>query len=374
MTSMLVPGQPAPWFHCATLGGNPRYAFSTAAGRWIVLLLMGTGGHESSRAALEAVRDHRGLFDDERACFFGVTIDPTDAAQGRIAPALPGIRWFLDYDRAVSMQYGATQAGSDALTYTPHWLLLDPMLRVKGRFTLSDGRALMHELQRLVAAPVDDAVAPVLVVPDILSPEVCRHLIGLYDGHGGTESGFMREEDGMTVYKVDHDHKRRADYTIDDEKLIAGLKERLWVTLTPMIKRAFQFDATRVERWIVACYDSRDGGHFRAHRDNTTKGTAHRRFACTINLNADDYDGGDLSFPEFGQRTYRAPIGGAVVFSCSLLHEARRVTRGRRYAFLPFFYDDEAARVRERNLAFVSPELQSYRSDLPPDEPPAAVA
>ena len=49
----------------------------------------------------------------------------------------------------------------------------------------------------------------------------------------------------------------------------------------------------------------------------------------TINLNADDYEGGDLRFPEFGPRTYRAPTGGAVVFSCSLLHEATPVTRGR---------------------------------------------
>ena len=86
-------------------------------------------------------------------------------------------------------------------------------------------------------------------------------------------------------------------------------------------------------------------GHFRPHRDNTTKGTAHRRFAVTINLNADEYEGGDLCFPEFGPRTYRAATGGAVVFSCSLLHEARPVTLGKRYAFLPFLYDDEAANI-----------------------------
>ena len=84
------------------------------------------------------------------------------------------------------------------------------------------------------------------------------------------------------------------------------------------------------------------GGFFKPHRDNTTAGTAHRRFAVTINLNAGDYEGGDLRFPEFGSRTYRAPTGGAVVFSCALLHEATPVTRGKRYAFLPFLYDDEA--------------------------------
>ena len=109
-----------------------------------------------------------------------------------------------------------------------------------------------------------------------------------------------------------------------------------------------------MERYIVACYDGDVGGCFRPHRDNTTKGTAHRRFAVTINLNAEDYEGGDLRFPEFGQRTYRAPTGGAIVFSCSLLHEATPVTAGRRYAFLPVLYDEAAAAVREANRSFVA--------------------
>jgi len=82
---------------------------------------------------------------------------------------------------------------------------------------------------------------------------------------------------------------------------------------------------------------------FFAHRDNTTKGAAHRRFAVTINLNAEQYEGDDLRFPEFGFRTYRAPTGRA---SCSLLHEALPVTGGKRYAFLPFLYDEAAAKVR----------------------------
>jgi predicted 2-oxoglutarate/Fe(II)-dependent dioxygenase YbiX len=38
-----------------------------------------------------------------------------------------------------------------------------------------------------------------------------------------------------------------------------------------------------------------------------------------------------------------------VVFSCSLLHEATPVTRGVRYATLPFLYNDAAARLRQAN-------------------------
>jgi len=117
-----------------------------------------------------------------------------------------------------------------------------------------------------------------------------------------------------------------------------------------------------MERYLVACYDAEQLGFFVAHRDNTTTGTAHRRFACTLNLNAEDYDGGELRFPEFGSRTYRAPTGGAVVFSCSLLHEAMPVTRGKRYAFLPFFYDEGKARLREANQMHFANGDGGYRA------------
>jgi predicted 2-oxoglutarate/Fe(II)-dependent dioxygenase YbiX len=155
--------------------------------------------------------------------------------------------------------------------------------------------------------------------------------------------------DGKTVAVMDYSHKRRADCEVQDDGLIKATQERLSRRVIPAIRQAFQFNATRIERHIVACYDAGDGGHFRAHRDNTTLGTAHRRFAVTLNLNADEFEGGELWFPEFRRRKYGAPTGGAVVFSCSLLHEATQVTRGTRYAFLPFLYDDATARARERN-------------------------
>lgn len=134
-----------------------------------------------------------------------------------------------------------------------------------------------------------------------------------------------------------------------------------------MIKRALQFEATRIERWLIACYDAADAGHFRPHRDYTTACTAHRKFAVTIKPNSDQYEGGALCFPEFGPATYQAPTGGAVVFSCSLLHEAQAVTKGKRYAFLPFLYDDHGARIRERNMPNVAPEFRGYSSGLPDD-------
>jgi predicted 2-oxoglutarate/Fe(II)-dependent dioxygenase YbiX len=66
-------------------------------------------------------------------------------------------------------------------------------------------------------------------------------------------------------------------------------------------------------------------------------------------LNTGAYDGGFLRFPEYGAALYTAPTGGAVIFSCSLLHEATPVIKGRRYMFLPFLYDETGRRIRTEN-------------------------
>ena len=129
----------------------------------------------------------------------------------------------------------------------------------------------------------------------------------------------------------------------------------------PEIAKVHQFKVTRMERYLVGCYTAEDEAHFRPHRDNTTKGTAHRRFAVSVNLNC-DFDGGEVSFPEYGPRSLKPPPGGAVVFSCSLLHAVSRVTRGRRYAFLPFLYDEAAAKIREENSVFLGEGVGSYKS------------
>ena len=364
--AMLLSGDPAPYFHASALDGNPRYTFDTAAGRAVLMLFLGSAAWDSAPAALATIRRHRAQFDDTAASFFGVSIDPADVAERRIAQDLPGIRWFLDYGQGISRAYGAANAAANGRAeYLPHWLVLDVQLRVVSAHPIGEGEAAMASLRGVIADPQESPAAPVLIVPRLFEPALCRRMIAFYEAQGGADSGFMREENGITVARIDHAHKRRSDCLIDDDALLGQVRLRLQRFLVPQIKRAFQFEVTRVERWLIACYDGDaegGGGHFRAHRDNTTKGTAHRKFACTINLNADDYDGGDLSFPEFGKRTYRAPTGGAVIFSCSLLHEAKAVTRGRRYAFLPFFYDDAAAKLREANLAHVSAEFGGYRA------------
>ena len=100
----------------------------------------------------------------------------------------------------------------------------------------------------------------------------------------------MREVGGRTVGITDPKFKRRKDHYLSDRELIEALQKRFIRRVMPEITKVHQFKVTRMERYVVSCYDAEDGGHFSAHRDNTTKGTAHRRFAVSVNLN-DDFDG-----------------------------------------------------------------------------------
>ena len=352
----LMPGDPAPWFHQRSTN-NPNYAFDMAAGHYIVLGFYATTADEPGRASIEAVLANRHYFDDDRFSFFGVSLDPTDETEGRVGESLPGIRFFWDFNGKVSRLYGAIPQDAEAARADIHrfWIVLDPTLRVLLVVPFapdgSDAAKLFAYLDQLPPPERFAGIelqAPILYLPNVFEPEVCCELIDLFQDQGGEDLGFVRDVDGTTVTIRDYGHKRRKDYTIEDPEIVRGLKDRLVHRIYPEILKLYSFRATRIERYLIGCYSADEGGHFRAHRDNSTKATAHRRFAVSINLNS-DFEGGELSFPEYGPRSFSPPTGGAVIFPCALLHAVSRVTKGRRYAFLPFLYDDEALRLREAN-------------------------
>lgn len=343
----LLYGDPAPTFVIEGIS-NPRYVLDTAAGRYLLLVFVKAG--PAVAAAVETLERQRAAFNDAHASAFVVVVGKDKARKSRL-DALPGLRFLFDVDGAAADLYEAREA--------ERWFLLDPALHVMATVGPDQSAALVDRIAALAPPAAHGgfaATAPVLVTPRIFEPAFCERLVALYREIGGEPSGFMREVDGVTTLMMNDQHKRRSDVIVEDELLQKQVVARLTRRLLPQIEKVFNFRPTRIERYLVARYDAETGGFFRPHRDNTTKGTAHRRFAVSINLNA-DYDGGDLRFPEFGDRTYRPPPGGACVFSCSILHEATPVTRGERFAFLPFLYDEPAAKVRAENLKYLDPAL-----------------
>src|SRR5262249_52929866 len=130
-----------PWF-AQRSGSNPRYVFDTAAGRYIVLCFFGSAASPLGQEAIAATVANRAFFDDGRACFFGVSIDPRDEAERRVQDSMPGLRFIWDFDGNVCRLYGAipkdarTEMGE--VPFRPFWLVVDPTLRVMAVFPFEE--------------------------------------------------------------------------------------------------------------------------------------------------------------------------------------------------------------------------------------------
>ncbi|MEX1205285.1 MAG: 2OG-Fe(II) oxygenase [Dongiaceae bacterium] len=227
--------------------------------------------------------------------------------------------------------------------------LLDPnqrLLDLRGNAIGQADWALLRlaELRRPAEALRLAAVAPVLVVPQVLDRGACEDLIGRWETEGHDEGTVTSMIAGEEIDRVYHGMKKRRDHSIMDPALLRVLVDVIGRRLAPELDKAFGFNRFRFDRFLVTCYDAARGDYFRVHRDNLSPGTADRRFALTLNLNSEGHDGGNLRFPEYGPHLYRPETGAAIVFSCSLLHEALPVTRGRRFTLLSFLRAPAAAK------------------------------
>lgn len=182
--------------------------------------------------------------------------------------------------------------------------------------------------------------APVLMIPDVLSADLCSRLVRHFEESESHPSGVLDLSGPQPEWRPDPAIKRRRDLTLEHEGLTSEVERAVVASVLREIRKCYQYRVTHHEPFKLVCYDE-GSGYFRPHRDNETPDTDYRRFAMTVNLNTGDYEGGALHFPEFGATTYRPPRGGVIVFSCSLLHEATDVVSGRRYVLLSFFYNPD---------------------------------
>jgi predicted 2-oxoglutarate/Fe(II)-dependent dioxygenase YbiX len=116
-----------------------------------------------------------------------------------------------------------------------------------------------------------------------------------------------------------------------------AISDRLAWRIGPELIKVFAFDRQfSFDSHVVLSYSAEGRHFFGAHRDNGAPTTSDRAFAVSLNLN-DDFEGGALTFPEYAGVQVSPPKGAAAVFSCSLLHRALPVTRGRRFVLTTFF-------------------------------------
>ncbi|HEX8224169.1 MAG TPA: hypothetical protein VF605_10165 [Allosphingosinicella sp.] len=307
-------------------------------GRYIVLAFLPASASAAEiRGVMAVLAERQALFDDSHICFFGVLGHPRLIASAKDSP--PGIRWFLDPDGDLFRQSGMAsgrEAGEGG------WIVLDPSLRVMKTAPLARSAEIGRWIAELPAVDGHSGTrmtAPVLIVPRVLEPELCTQLIAMHRHSQAIEGLIVSEVDGVASEPyVDRDYRSARQVPVADTDLKSRIEARILRRLAPEMLKALRYRVRDIESWFVAAYEAADGGRFRAHRDDVAP-LQHRQFTLAINLNAGDYEGGDLRFPEYGSDTYRAPTGGAIVFASSLLHEVTLLRRGRRYGLVAWFVD-----------------------------------
>ena len=369
----IILGDPVPWFGLPVVTGG-SFDLQASAGRWVVLSFVGSLADPRAIAEIGELVHLSTSFNEDHLVVGCVYTGQPSQTDHLAAISSSTLSFLADHDGAVSRSFGAEG--------TPRTVILDSMLRAVADIAWDhpQGHANMVRtiLQGLPA--VDDSAgvpmfAPALMVPRVFSFDICDFLIQFYETQGAVDSGFQFDIDGKTVTLSDWRLKRRSDVAVGVPEVRDLIRDHIVRRLIGPIEQYFQFKATRMDRYVVACYDSEVGAHFHRHRDNINAGAQHRRFALSINLNK-DFEGGDLLFPEFGRKTYRPSEGGALVFSCGALHQVTPVTKGKRYAFLAFMYGEEDVAKREANnsklhageLQYTSGRDRLFPEDAPPED------
>ncbi|WP_193184272.1 2OG-Fe(II) oxygenase family protein [Nisaea sediminum] len=328
-------------------GGEFNLAADEVAGDFNIFVFLG----HNAAANLAAVT----AFVSARDQLAGYGARAYFVAAGKKWPELPA-----DVDTGAVLQdiegkafsaFGQQALFGRAISTAPTTVLVAPnrhILRVLEAEWPDHTKTVLEELEAqsaLRAAQPYRMHPPVLLMPDVFSPGDCRHLMSVYamQGQEFVEPGHHKLQNRTTDCKMripDYGREDRIDHWVINPETQAYIDERIAKRLLPEIQKSFHYKVTRHERYRIACYQGERGGRAHGHRDNSSAMSAYRRFAVTINLNSDEYEGGEIWFPEFSKQSYKPPAGAAIVFSCSLLHEVLHMRKGRRFALLGFLFGE----------------------------------
>jgi hypothetical protein len=306
------------------------------AGHYTILVLCGDPASDGAISQL----DRFGAANSEIVAAGGMPFCVTTQHSDAIQPQVPLAR---DPAGILSAAIGAT--GTDVIT-----LVIRPNHHVMA--ILSDEQP--DHAAAALAVIRDDSEnraprevtrhPPVLIVPDVLSRADCDHLISIFNFKGNVwvepGDGPKNMADDYKMRIPDYGREDRIDHWIINPETQNFVSSRLRARLFPEIEKAFHYKITQHERYRIGNYKGARGGEAHGHRDNTADHVAHRRFAASINLNSEQFKGGELRFPEYGGHLYRPETGAAIVFSSSMLHEPLHVTEGQRFVLLSFLFGD----------------------------------
>ena len=350
-----TPGDKALNFLLADLNGQDHDLYAEVVGEPIVLMVLRTLFSAQARALLAALERAKTQLEESGAQVVLVAGDTPSIAGGAKLPEGLDLLLLCDPVGHVLNWYLAaeTTTGDNELDEAPplRSYLLDPNQRViaswaneapeqhvSGALDAMEAWRLNSNREAAFVAP------PALVLPRIFEPELCDHLIGLWQ---------TSHQEGSLSTGREHlyapNKKRNLEHLIEDEETINRIRKTLGRRVLPEINKVFNYsDRLVMEGFIVLCYQVERGDFFDLHRDRYTPQQP-RRFALSLNLN-EGFEGGELCFPEYAGAKLKPPRGGGCIFSCSLLHKALPVSRGQRFVMTTFFNKPETYGAEQANF------------------------
>ena len=338
-------GERAPDFILPSLDGTPTRFYAKAGGTPTVLLFSDANQIDTILCLSEELKNRPSI----KMSILAILENNLPSAQSVTAKNKIDFPVFLDTQGTIKTAYRLVDDEKNII------FLLDANLRVLTSILLED---IQLAVKRLISIYTESwshvepleikTQAPALLLPNVLDPELCLHLIDVWETEGNVETGVELSQENRRQEVIISDSKSRRDHIVTDKKLLRLLSSSIGRRVMPELQRAFAFQATRFEGFKIVCYDAATSGFFSAHRDNLSPSTAHRRFALSLNLNQ-DYEGGYLRFPEFGPNLYQPEVGEAIVFSCSHLHEVTEMKNGRRFALLSFLFSEAGSQSRSKS-------------------------
>lgn len=171
-------------------------------------------------------------------------------------------------------------------------------------------------------------------------------------------SELKKYEDGKVGTNVNKEKKRRKDcFFYRDE--CAYLDTIFFTKASPLIIEEFDVSICFRERWKIGHYSGEDKGFYIPHTDIQGEGdTMHyRKISLVAALsNPEDYEGGELHFPEL-KKSFRLKKGSAIFFRSGILHGVTPVTKGDRYVLISFTFDQDGGM---RKLKYASSLADYY--------------
>jgi len=337
------------------------------SGQHMILVFLNTAEREQSIQVLKSFADKRKQLSQQEATVIAIS-STSNAKYNAVIKEESGFHWPILGDAAGSIfaQYGIHKCHGQAYRI----VLITPFRQI--RCWHDSNTDLVQAVEDImdkakVEVPEDNQKwfpchAPVLIIPNVLSPEECKQLIDHFENQGPMKVARFdqsAEPGGFKMPIYEHNRQDRVDHIIREKKWTNLIDQRIGSRINPMIKMAFSVDINNREDLHVARYFGERGGNQMGHRDNTGPTVSYRRFALSMNLN-DDFEGGEVVFKEFNNHGYRAAPGTALIFSSSLLHEVMETTDGTRYNLIShLFYTPPKQPQQRQPVSYAQP--MSYR-------------